>query len=1128
MDQAQSYALPLSDSQDSPSGQAERSVKPLTSLTRPRFSRNALVVLRKRYLKKNDKYEPIETPEELLWRVANAVAKGDIPYEGEEGIQETALKFYNLMANLDFMPNSPTLMNAGRRLGQLSACFVLPVEDSIDSIFEAIKHAAMIHKSGGGTGFSFSRIRPESDKVLSTQGVASGPVSFMTVFDTATETIKQGGTRRGANMGILRVDHPDIEKFITCKTDNERLTNFNISVAITDEFMKALREDRDYELINPRTKECIGRLKARSVFNQIVDSAWSNGEPGIIFIDSMNRSNPTPKAGKIESTNPCVTAETFVMTGEGPRQVSDLIGRPTSLIVDGQAHAVTAAGFFATGCKPVVRLTTREGQRLRLTADHKVLRAASLSRHEIAKQWIAAGELRAGDLIVLHDHRSLAGWEGMGSLGEGYLLGLLVGDGTLKEDKAILSVWKPRQAINDHGGSCGIGGIMAAAETFARELPHRSDFKGWQAVSGRNEYRLSLAHIRHLALDLGMTPGKKTITPTLEKTSSEFYRGFLGGLFDADGSVQGSQEKGVSIRLAQSDPNMLEAVQRMLLRLGIASTLYVNRRDAGTSMLPDGRGGQASYETKAQHELIISNDNLAVFADHIGFRDSHKQQRLLALLAAYRRRLNRERFVATIAEVCPDGMEEVFDVQVPGINAFDANGLYVHNCGEQPLLPYESCNLGSINLAHMVRGGQIDYERLQEVVHSAVHFLDNVIEINNYPLPIIEELTRANRKIGLGVMGFSDLLIALGIPYNSEQAVQAAEDVMAFIQKESKAASADLGLSRGNFPNYAGSVYDTPQTPHMRNATTTTIAPTGTISIISGCSSGIEPVFAISFVRKVLDNEELLEVHPLFEKTAKQKGFYSEELMKRIAEKGSIGSFKEIPEEVRRVFVVSHDVKPQWHIRIQAAFQKHTDNAVSKTINFPFTATVKDVEEAYLSAYDLGCKGLTIYRDGSRDVQVLNIQRKPQYPQVEPRPRPDETTGITERINTGCGKLYVTINSDEYGFCEVFAQMGKAGGCAYSQIEATSRLISLALRSGVKVEAVVRQLMGIRCPSPVWKNGEQVVSCSDAIAKVLNHHAKTNVASATDEMGACPDCGAAVEHEGGCIVCRSCGFSRCS
>ncbi|PNV86471.1 MAG: ribonucleoside-diphosphate reductase, adenosylcobalamin-dependent [Desulfobacteraceae bacterium] len=725
---------------------------PQQSTNGPVLTENALVVLKKRYLRKNEYDEVTETPADMFRRVANAVAQAELIYDPQADVDEVVARFYDLMTRLELVPNSPTLMNAGRELGQLSACFVLPVEDSIESIFEAIKHTAMIHKSGGGTGFSFSRVRPENDKVLSTQGVSSGPISFMTVFDVATETIKQGGTRRGANMGILRVDHPDAEAFITAKTDNDKMNNFNLSVAITDKFIQAMEEGGEYELVNPRTGERAERLAAREVFEKIVDCAWRNGEPGVIFLDSINRDNPTPHVGEIESTNPC---------------------------------------------------------------------------------------------------------------------------------------------------------------------------------------------------------------------------------------------------------------------------------------------------------------------------------------------------------------------------------------GEQPLLPYESCNLGSINLTKVVNNGQVDFDKLKEVVWTSVHFLDNVIDVNRYPLPQIEEKTKANRKIGLGVMGFADLLISVGIPYNSEEAIQMSEQVMSFIQRESKAASAALAEKRGNFPNYPGSIYDRPDTPFMRNATTTTIAPTGTISIIAGTSSGIEPIFAVSYLRKVLDGQELLEVHPIFREISQAKGFYSDELMKEIAEKGTVQEIEGIPEEVKRLFVTAHDINPEWHIRSQAAFQKYTDNAVSKTINFPHTATREDVREAYLLAYNLGCKGLTIYRDGSRDQQVLSIQRKPEPPQVAPRPRPERTYGVTQRMNTGCGKLYVTLNADDLGVCEVFAQMGKAGGCANSQIEATGRLISLALRSGVKPESILKQIMGIRCPSPVWQEGEMVLSCSDAMAKALNEYCQSGFTHMVAEMGACPDCGATVEHEGGCIVCRSCGFSRC-
>ncbi len=727
------------------------------------LSHNALVVLARRYLKKDDQLRVVETPEELFSRVAGAIAEGDKIYNKKADVKKTASIFYDLMTSLKFMPNSPTLMNAGRELGQLSACFVLPIDDSIESIFDAVKHTAMIHKSGGGTGFSFSRIRPEGDRVKSTQGVASGPISFMTIFDVATETIKQGGTRRGANMGILRVDHPDIEKFIAAKTQTDRLNNFNLSVALTERFMEAVENDEDYGLINPRTGKEVRRIPARAIFDEIVDSAWASGEPGIIFLDRINRSNPTPHLGEIESTNPC---------------------------------------------------------------------------------------------------------------------------------------------------------------------------------------------------------------------------------------------------------------------------------------------------------------------------------------------------------------------------------------GEQPLLPYESCNLGSINLSKFVKDKNIEWDALRDTVHDAVHFLDNVIDVNKFPLPQIEENTKRTRKIGLGIMGFADMLIALDLPYNSEEAVELARKVMAFIDEESKKASAGLAKERGNFPAYKGSIYDTPETPYMRNATTTTIAPTGTISIIAGASSGIEPLFAVSYIRKVLDGTELIEAHPMFMERTKALGIYSDELMEKIAQTGSIQDIPEVPDDLKRIFVTSMDVSPEEHIAIQAAFQEHTDNAVSKTINFPEEASKDDVRSAYLLAWRKGLKGLTIYRYGSRPVQVLNLKREKEGKKVPatlvgangkiaPRPRPLITKGVTQRVRTGCGNLYVTVNWDDKDLCEVFAQMGKAGGCAACQIEAESRLVSLALRSGIRVEAIVKQLVGIRCPSPSWQDGEQILSCPDGMAKVLAAVSKIEAKEDEKTVMTCPDCGGVLEPEEGCLLCRSCGFSKC-
>jgi len=767
------------------------------------LSENCLKVLEKRYLKRNEDGTVIETAVDMFTRVARTIAEGDKAYgRSDADVERTATEFYRLMTSLEFLPNSPTLMNAGRELGQLSACFVLPVGDSMEEIFDSVKNAALIHKSGGGTGFSFSRIRPKNDVVKSTKGVSSGPISFMTVFDAATETVKQGGTRRGANMGILSVDHPDILDFVTCKQQSDRLNNFNISVAITDRFMDAVDADGEYDLVSPRSRAVVKTLSARRVFETIVNMAWKNGDPGIIFLDRINQYNPTPHVGMVESTNPC---------------------------------------------------------------------------------------------------------------------------------------------------------------------------------------------------------------------------------------------------------------------------------------------------------------------------------------------------------------------------------------GEQPLLPYEACNLGSINLAKMLapNGTAVDYDKLRHTVQQAVHFLDNVIDVNKYPLEKISQQTRANRKIGLGVMGFADMLLELGIPYSSDQAVRLGETVMQFITEEGRKMSEELAKERGAFPNFKGSIYDKPGLAPVRNATVTTIAPTGTLSIIAGCSSGIEPLFGLTFVRRVMDGAELLEVNPVFERVAREDGFYSDELMKDIAEHGGCTGVPTVPEEVQRVFVTAHDITPEWHIRMQSAFQKQTDNAVSKTVNFPHSATKDDVQKVYMMAYKLGCKGVTIYRDGSRDEQVLSTgatekarkavaagqhmtvaSASPELAEEKkPRNRPALTHGVTQKLPTGCGNLYITINEDEEGICEVFSTMGKSGGCAASQSEAVSRMVSLALRSGISIDSIVKQVKGIRCPSPAWGEGGSILSCPDAIARALERYTKDAVAhphhkpravsaqptvayassdcsqgGSKNHLGLCPecpDCGGLLEFGEGCAFCRGCGFSKC-
>ncbi|MGC8983908.1 MAG: vitamin B12-dependent ribonucleotide reductase [Thermosulfidibacteraceae bacterium] len=737
-----------------------------------KLNKIALKILEARYLKRDEKGQITESPEELFKRVAYSVG-----IKENQAIKE---RFKSIMEDLKFLPNSPCLMNAGTPMGQLAACFVLPIEDSMESIFETLKNAALIHKSGGGTGFSFSRLRPKGDIVKSTKGISSGPVSFLIVYDAATEAIKQGGKRRGANMGVLNCNHPDIVEFVNLKSKPGVLKNFNISVAATDEFMEAIESKGEIALINPRTGEREKSIKAYELFRMIVETAWKTGDPGMIFIDRINFYNPTPQLGKIESTNPC---------------------------------------------------------------------------------------------------------------------------------------------------------------------------------------------------------------------------------------------------------------------------------------------------------------------------------------------------------------------------------------GEQPLLPYESCVLGSINLVEFIKDGGIDWESLKETIYLAVRFLDDVIDVNVYPIRKIEMMTKKTRKIGLGIMGLADLFLKLGIPYGSEESYKIASNLMEFIQFHSKMASIDLAIERGSFPEFEGSIYKDKEAIYrflniddtsvsslpwdelverihkygIRNATTTTVAPTGTISLIAGVSSGIEPIFAFA-VRRVMLDEETDIIHPLVSEIM-EKYDLSEKDRERIIKTGKISDIERLPRKVREVFLTTYEIPLEAHIRMQAVIQKFVDNAVSKTINLPYEATVEDVERAYLLSYSYNCKGITVFRDRCYQDQVIKAgmdSEKITVP-ITPKERSRILKGKTIKLRTGCGNMYVTVNENVFGPFEVFSQLGKAGGCAASQLEAISRLISLSLRSGVNVNSVIKQLAGIRCPNPSWDEGIQLLSCADAIAKAIKMALNIDLYSESEEgvAGICPDCGNILRAIEGCLTCEVCGYSKC-
>lgn len=807
------------------------------------------------------------------------------------------------------------------------------------------------------TGFCFSYLRPKGDCVKSTAGVASGPLSFMSAFDNATNVIKQGGKRRGANMGVMHVWHPDIEEFITAKQSPGVLENFNVSVAVDDNFMNAVESNTDYNLINPRTGEPVRKTNARALFKLIAYSAWKSAEPGVLFIDTINSANPTPKF-EIHATNPCVAKDTIVTTNEGLVDISKVHNPHHVLGQDGEYHPVTHAG--KTGEKEVYLVKTNAGYEVKATADHKILTESG---------WKPVQDLSNEDKLVLQKQGRFGTMHVDKELAN--ILGWLVGDGHMTKDVQDIILYFGKNEKQE---------LVSMFKSYLDALNGREV----EPIEDETEIRLKYSSkIAQKFQELGVSPLKsheKEVPLSVFSMDQCGVKHFLSALFSADGSVQGSNEKGVNIRLSSSSIKLLKQVQILLLQFGVVSKVYEERRKEQTKTLPDSNREPKEYLCKAQHELIISRQSMFRFMESIGFILSSKNEKFESLKP---NEIYSDNLDTSIHSVEKIGTEPVFDLTEPVTHSFSANGLIVHNCGEVPMPDFESCNLGSINISKFVEldwtksdwKKKINWERLRYVVRLAVQFLDNVIDLNDYPLDQIKDQTMYNRRMGLGIMGFANMLVKIGVRYDSDHAFEIAEEVMKFVTDEGRKMSHELGRARGSFPGFKESIW-AEKYDAMRNATITSIAPTGTISMIADTSSGVEPLFALAYIKTVMDGTKLYYSNEVFEHVLKVRGIYTSELMQKVIESGSIKSIDEIPQEIKDVFVVSHDIDGSAHVKMQAAIQKNTDLAVSKTINLPPEASVEDVENAYLLSWKLKCKGITIYRDGSRGEGVLSMVKK--------------------------------------------------------------------------------------------------------------------------------------------------------
>ena len=1218
---------------------------------------------------------------------------------------------------------------------------------------EYLADSVVSHNSGGGMGYAFWRLRPYGDPVGSTGGIASGPITFMRTYDQMCETIAQGGARRGAQMGVMRVSHPDVIQFIHAKNkdvslartlrlndpddfthnsfsdaleeareliDDEgrvpehlrnavegHLSNFNISVGITDDFMEALKADEDYTFTNPRTEEPhiateqtkelyelfglgeyveVGEVlsvPAAEIWERIIEGAHENGEPGVVYLERANKEHSFDVEEhpdhRMLATNPCVTGDTLISTEDGLVPAEELYeqGVARDVVVDSRLsgdQTKEASSVFKTGVKDVYELTTEEGYELRLTADHRMMTDDG---------WVEAQNLEPGDTVHIQDRKGEFGKHGTPA--EGRVLGWLVGDGHLKdgEERAVLNFYDEDAELSEEFAD-DVNEVVreplgnANYEVGVSDISRSDDYRGAQAV----EQRIRSARLYEYAADAGLSDEKLQVPDAVMRGSEEMARGFLQALFTADGSVQGTVEKGVSVRLTSTNVELLKDVQRLLVNFGIFSKLYEDRHETGVQDMPDGAGGTATYERQADHDLVISKDALTVFRDEIGFLREDKTGALRERLDSYDRGPYSESFDATVQSIEYDGHEAVYDLTEPDTHSFVANGMVCHNCGEQPLEEYEACNLGHINLSTLAAKDApdwriwseqhadefastadavtafldeaVDWEEFDRRIRLGTRFLEDVVTMSDFPVPEIEETVREMRKIGMGIMGLAQLYIQLGMRYGSGPADEVARQVMTHINHQSKWHSHELAEARDTFEEWDDSKYADPvryrewfekQTGldaddwadgfPIRNHNTTTIAPTGTTSMVGNTTGGCEPIYNVAYYKNVSGDvqgdEMLVEFDDYFLRTLEANDIdvdaVKEEAQEQMAtnEFDGISGLSTVPDAIGELFVTTGDLTAIEHASIQCALQDGVDSAISKTVNAPNDSTVEDAKEAFEYVYDHGGKGVTYYRDGTRSKQVLSTRAQntefaemdaeevitqieevfggidaflededvqaaiddeveqllgvadgdQQYEEyAQKRPRPDVLHGVTQRIDTGYGKLYVNINEDpeaERPF-ELFANIGNSGGFTASFTEALAKTISTALRAGVDPEELADELQGIRSPKVAWDKGEQIQSIPDAIGTAMRRYLdgdveraypqqqtleetaeeaeeesveqptaerETDGGATTDdtdqqalidagESPECPECGSmSLYYSEGCKTCENCGWSEC-